>query len=456
MYRSNMKFLYIFYLILMITPGIRTDNEVKIIAIHKDPICESLKNNNGTQFNIVAIGTTSKRLLCFMDYYVYDVPINSLDLVHDKLHLPTKPTPIRDKYPILFNSQGFRLILSAISNPNAFIINDGKNDWVFFSWKRLKVHYNIDTSEVFTKLDRSDEKNEVFVSSDMPRHYYSLVKVNNNLFMSIDRYDEDDGDFSNMSTEGAKYSICSNPQNTRIRMEKGKCRSGIPVQWPVLKGFASDGKFYLFSQKYIFILDEDVYNNQGEEYPVQKISFDSFFNCAGIIPASNVITKSYFYWIMVAIILLLVILLTILGCIVVPRGRRRMRSSFVNGKTGGSRRRMRSSLVNGKTGGSGFEEGRSKFKLTKMSTNIATTRSGKSMAQQISRPVMVSSRGNHRSLTGGSAHVTAHTGIDHDNNGYANTTNPNLLKRSATRIPSNGRRDGESKINLTTLIKLIS
>ena len=147
-----------------------------------------------------------------------------------------------------------------------------------------------------------------------------------------------------------------------------------------------------------------------------------------------------FYWIMVAIILLLVILLTILGCIVVPRGRRRMRSSFVNGKTGGS----------------GFEEGRSKFNLTKMSTNIATTRSGKSMAQLISRPVMVSSRGNHRSLTGGSAHVTAHTGIDHDNNGYANTTNPNLLKRSATRIPSNGRRDGESKINLTTLIKHIS
>ncbi|KAH9423556.1 hypothetical protein DERP_003837, partial [Dermatophagoides pteronyssinus] len=432
MYRSNMKFLYIFYLILMITPEIRTDNEVKIIAIHKDPICESLKNNNSTQFNIVAIGTTSKRLLLITkNYYVYDVPINSLDLVHDKLHLPTKPTPIRDKYPILFNSQGFRLILSARLNLDAYIINDGKNDWVFFG-ERLKVHYNIDTSEVFTKLVPYDKKNKVFVSSDMPRHYYSLVRVNNNLFMSIDRYD-DDSDFSNMSTiqtEGAKYSICSNPQNTRIRMEKGKCRSGIPVQWPVLKGFASDGKFYLFSQKYIFILDEDVYNNQGEEYPVQKISFDSFFNCAGIIPASNVITKSCKF------------LLDNGGnniVTVVPRGRRRMRSSFVNGKTGGSRRRMRSSFVNGKTGGSGFEEGRSKFKLTKMSTNIATTRSGKSMAQQISRPVMVSSRGNHRSLTGGSAHVTAHTGIDHDNNGYANTTNPNLLKRSATRIPSNER-----------------
>ena len=146
-----------------------------------------------------------------------------------------------------------------------------------------------------------------------------------------------------------------------------------------------------------------------------------------------------FYWIMVAIILLLVILLAILWCIFVARGHRRMLS-----------------FLNGKTGRSGFEEGRSKFNLTKISTNIATTRSRKSTAQQIIQPVMVSSRGNHRSLTGGSAHVTAHTGIDHDNNGYANTTKPNLLKRSATRIPSNGRRDGESKINLTTLIKHIS
>ena len=116
----------------------------------------------------------------------------------------------------------------------------------------------------------------------------------NNLHINIDRYD-DNSDLKNMSiipSVVGDYSICYNPLNTRIRMEKGKCRSGIPVQWPVLKGFASDGKFYLFGQKYIFILDEDVYNNQGEEYPVQKISFDSFFNCAGIIPASNVITKS--------------------------------------------------------------------------------------------------------------------------------------------------------------------
>ena len=249
-------------------------------------ICEGLKNNNGTEFNIIAIGKTSTRILLITNgYNVYDVPIDSFDGTHNKLYLPTKAIQLMDKYPILFKSQMLSQIRTSNKIPNAFIIYDGKNDWIGLqSWqsnKMFKLHYNIDTSEVFTKSYRSDKKNEVIVSSNKPRHYYSLVRVNNNLFMSIDRYDED-SDFSNMSIipyEGVKHLICSRT-NTTIRMEKGiKCRSGIPVQWPVLKGFASDGKFYLFGHSYIYIFDEDAYNNQGKEYPLQKISYDSYFIC---------------------------------------------------------------------------------------------------------------------------------------------------------------------------------
>nr|XP_027203923.1 uncharacterized protein LOC113797699 [Dermatophagoides pteronyssinus] len=275
---SNMKFIYVFYLILLITSEIRMDNELKMTATQKDQICESLKNNNSTQFNIIAIGTTSERILLITkDYYVYDVPIDSLDQAHDKLHLPTKPTPIHDKYPLLFNNPIFHQFRSFPSSSNAFIMNDGKNDWFFLSKRQgetmLKVYYNMDSSEVFTNLVPLVEKNEVLVSSDIPRHYYSVVRENNNLHMSIYRYDED-SDFKNISiipTEGAKYSICYNPQNTKIMMEKGKqCRSGIPVHWPVLKGFVSGNKFYLFGHSSIYIFDEAVYNNQGKEYPVQK------------------------------------------------------------------------------------------------------------------------------------------------------------------------------------------
>ena len=141
----------------------------------------------------------------------------------------------------------------------------------------------------------------------------------------------------------------------------------------------------------------------------------------------------------------------ILWCILVTR-RRHRRPAMV-------------SLIHGKTTRSGLSDVLNMAKVStnmaKVSTNMATTRS-KSMTQQTIQSISrVSSHPNRPStlsggLSGGSAHVTAHTGIDHDNNGYANTTNQNLLKRSATRIPSNGRRDGKSPINLTTLIKLIS
>ena len=52
----------------------------------------------------------------------------------------------------------------------------------------------------------------------------------------------------------------------------------MPFVWR-LKGFVSDNKFYLFGHSYIYIFDEAVYINQGEEYPVQKISYDSYFIC---------------------------------------------------------------------------------------------------------------------------------------------------------------------------------
>nr|XP_027204568.1 uncharacterized protein LOC113798256 [Dermatophagoides pteronyssinus] len=287
MYLSNtMKFIHVFNLILLVTSEIQTDNEMEMTAVQKDQICELLKNNNGTQPNLLAIGKKSKRILLITnDLFVYDVPIDSMDLIDDKLYLPTKPTPVQNKYPILFKNQVFLRILTSSSNPNALIINDGKNDWIFFNKPQaetmLKVHYNIDTSEVFFGSDHYIEENKVIVSSNKPRHYYSLIRENNNLYMNIDRYDED-GDFKNMSiipSEGDKYLICLRT-NTTIRMEKEvKCRSGIPVQWPILKGFVTNNKFYLFGHSCIYIFDEDAYNNQGKEYPLQKISYDSYFIC---------------------------------------------------------------------------------------------------------------------------------------------------------------------------------
>ncbi|XP_075677228.1 uncharacterized protein LOC113798256 [Dermatophagoides pteronyssinus] len=273
---SNMRFIYVFYLILLITTEIQTDNEMIITATQKDIICENLKQyKNGSKFNILAIGTTSKRfLLITKDSFVYDAPIHSLDRAHDQLYLRTKPTLIKDKYPILFKNPVLTNIRARNKISNAFLVNDGKNDWIFFNKRQgktmLKVHYNIDTSEMFTESVQSNDKNEVIVSSNKPRHYYSIVNVNNNLYINIGQYDSDFKNMSIIPSEGDKYLICLRT-NTTIWMEKGiKCRSAIPVQWPILKGFVTNNKFYLFGHSCIYIFDEDAYNNQGKEYPLQK------------------------------------------------------------------------------------------------------------------------------------------------------------------------------------------
>ena len=92
-------------------------------------ICQSLKYHNSTEFDILVIGTTSKRLLLITKKFnVYDVSINSLDHAHDELYLPTKPITLIEKYPILYENQMFTQMRKMAKISNALIINDGKSD----------------------------------------------------------------------------------------------------------------------------------------------------------------------------------------------------------------------------------------------------------------------------------------------------------------------------------------
>ena len=77
------------------------------------------------------------------------------------------------------------------------------------------------------------------------------------------------------------------------------------------------------------------------------------------------------------------------------------------------RQRIKSSLIHGKTGRSAIN---SPMNLSKMTAKIASTKSRKSMAMKMnsSRNVMASSRANnvgHNPLSGGSARLTARTGL---------------------------------------------
>ncbi|KAH9412739.1 hypothetical protein DERP_009720 [Dermatophagoides pteronyssinus] len=144
--------------------GYQTDNEMTATATQKDQICESLKNTNGTECNMVAIGKTSKRIVlatkdCFAtshtrtdnqttgdifptstkyqpskdihkdmsqsyvlamgrtkkrvllitkDLYVYDAPADSFDSSKNKVYFKYMPTPMKDKYPVLYDNSIFQ------------------------------------------------------------------------------------------------------------------------------------------------------------------------------------------------------------------------------------------------------------------------------------------------------------------------------------------------------------
>ncbi|XP_027200756.2 uncharacterized protein LOC113794814 [Dermatophagoides pteronyssinus] len=423
----------------------------------KDEICERLRQNDGAHLNILAVGKTKKRLLLITsDFYVYDTPLESLDLAINKLYLKTQPMKMSEKYSHLYQDPQFERIKDVISI--AWIMNDPDSDWICLTPRDTTglrgVNYDIDRSEVREgwQLFSSDDNPIVLLSTNRPCQYYSL-RFHDGLLMN--RWHCIDGDRVR-TTSGIiqKYRtdsiLCSDSRDSGnitaqrlVKDEQGnviiRCHRGNPVNWPIVKGFVTDDKFYLFGRSNIYIFSEDVYHNQGKEYPVEKRSYDSFFNCAGIIPPSA-LSKSYFYLIMGAIILLLLILMIILWCILVTR-RRHRRPAMV-------------SLIHGKTTRSGLSDVLNMAKVStnmaKVSTNMATTRS-KSMTQQTIQSISrVSSHPNRPStlsggLSGGSAHVTARTGLDLKANSEkigTSPSKPNQLKR-LTIIPSS-RHGGSS------------
>ncbi|XP_075680026.1 uncharacterized protein LOC113794786, partial [Dermatophagoides pteronyssinus] len=296
---SNMKFLYVFYLILMITSEIQTDNEMKMTPIQKDPICEGLKNNNDTEFNIVAIGKTSKQILLMTNkYYVYDVSINSLDVAHDELYLPTKPITLIEKYPILYENQMFTQMRKMAKISNALIINDGKSDhlhsdsicipcitdpniFVILVCNVYNSHRNDPRTKQQKKQKNKKEINQHSFSDPSSSRIFDHKKINSvefdiALYYSILATEMFNIPFEQIALDSTISEL------TTIEflhyLSSKKCLNKMPFVWR-LKGFVSDNKFYLFGHSYIYIFDEAVYNNQGKEYPVQKISYHSYFIC---------------------------------------------------------------------------------------------------------------------------------------------------------------------------------
>ena len=227
----------------------------------------------------------------------------------DKLYLGSKPLHMEQKYPVLYHSPSFQRIKHLIFN--AWIMTDPDSDWICITVRTSSlengVNYDIDHSQPIPgwSFDGSLTTSQVLISTSQPCQYYSLTTTDYHQSLQINRFQCVESDrvreTPKISPINADAIICYDQTKTKITVEmipwgqQAKCRSGIPVTWPVLKGFVSAGKFYLFGESHIYIFDENVYNEPGQSYPVEKHSYDSFFNCPGIIPSSNVVFKSCEY-----------------------------------------------------------------------------------------------------------------------------------------------------------------
>ncbi|OTF78211.1 hypothetical protein BLA29_009562 [Euroglyphus maynei] len=238
-------------------------------------------------------------LLITKDFYVYDVPIGSIDTAINKLYLRTKPIPLSEKYPILYQNKNFQYIKNRIFN--AFIMTDINSEWIcittWYTRDAIRgINYAIDTSEVYRGWGFEGDIPEVLISTDEICVYYSLRR-HEDYSLHLNTYKCEGNDIRNHQyidpQNNYQFAIChADDTNTNITIEWNYCKSGNPVRWPVLKGFVTDGKFYLFGEYYIYIFDENVFHKQGVPYQVKNRSYNYFFNCAGIIPPGQVISSS--------------------------------------------------------------------------------------------------------------------------------------------------------------------
>ncbi|XP_046914165.2 uncharacterized protein LOC124494923 [Dermatophagoides farinae] len=331
-------------ILMMMTNETQTDdddNKMTTTAQPKDETCETLHNHNGTKLNILAVGRTPTRLILITnDFYVYDVSIDSIDSAINKLYLRTKPIPLSEKYPVLYNNDRFYFMKLMNQIYGAFIATDVDNsEWIcMMTWAyqtaEYGINFNIEENKVYKGWLYFREPQIVMISTTVTCAYYVLHK-NNYGNVQI-------GMFKCMGTNRIRdkapmyqmieyRNFCYDYSGQKITVESDGCRSANPVQWPVLKGFTDSGKFYLFGQYYIYIFDENVVHEQGSSYPVTKRSYDSFFNCGGYIPSGQV-SRSFFLWIIATIIVLLMILMIILWCILTTKRKRTYRS-LIHAKT---------------------------------------------------------------------------------------------------------------------------
>ncbi|OTF79356.1 hypothetical protein BLA29_004989, partial [Euroglyphus maynei] len=305
-------------------------------------ICDDFTHfgdNESNKLNIMAVGLTRHHMIVVTDdFYVFEVGRNKMQTSIHNLYLDAKPLPLSEKYPELSGNHRFRQIKSDIYN--AFIVIDDDGSWLCFTTKPDSpyngINFNMEKSTISEGWSFTAPWKEVLISTTEPCNFYAIRRHEGQFQICTYQCSKSTIKESKKIQNKDDYrSICysdeSDDKMIFIYPDGRHCKN--PVQWPILKGFVADGKFYLFGKNFIYTFDENAYDHSStrEPYPVRSETYDSFFICPGKIPRQ----KSTSSWVtfnrltlimMMAIIIIgfiILVALLIVKSIAIQRRRRR-------------------------------------------------------------------------------------------------------------------------------------
>ncbi|KAJ6218938.1 hypothetical protein RDWZM_004750 [Blomia tropicalis] len=254
--------------------------------------CRKMKNANGAEIEIRCIGKLSRNvILVTRDYLVYDLPLSSVDSTINKLYIGNNtPIPIGKKWPNLVTDRYFQ---TAEANfYNAFVAMDSESEYILFTtkWNRCRCigsTYDMINKRPYQGVTYLDNDDQVLLSSNDLSYFYALNKYGNRgLQIARFHFIKDRVPHSairNVDPNRRFKRLCEVEGNQLKIVSPDSHQCERPINWPILNGFVSDGKFYLFGSNYIITFPQKAYDTPNQGVKFYKIPFNQFIQCGANI-----------------------------------------------------------------------------------------------------------------------------------------------------------------------------
>lgn len=220
-------------------------------------------------------------ILVTVSFHVFIVPHKSLKESMHKLYLNEKPKHMSKVWPELWNMPNFKKIKDHFIF-NAFTVMDGESDFfcITTKWDVIKDSgpcYDINKKEAFQAYAYYGHDNQVLLSANKPIYYYAMHQVKDNLQLSQFKFRSQHlKDLNGIFLSKPWRNICKYGKNQIFSSNK-LCT--VPFNIPVLKGFLSNNKFYLFGAGTVTTFPLEVYTHPGEKFYFNVTMFGDFFYC---------------------------------------------------------------------------------------------------------------------------------------------------------------------------------